>query len=236
MGIFTGRLSSARPFTGTGPLLFSLAGLLALPLGGCDGKKEGADPGIQLSKPKCDDDEGCAKGFICKPEGDKKYCFKGERTAEEKAKMKADKEAERKRKLEARKPSKPKDGESTLTVRLCPAFVNTINATGTIHAKHKETNRYHALHMSQELREEEWATEFTFPSLPLGKYNVWVDYGIVVKNRPDVVKLKCHEKAKPCEKEIVREMEVIAYDKSYKPGAKDKDGKPVYKDCDFVAE
>lgn len=205
---------------------------LTLAFAGCGGK-EGGDSGIAMSKAKCEADEECAKGFICNPEGDKKVCVKGERTAEEKAKAKAEAE---KKKAEANKPKGPKEGESTLTVRICPAFVNTLNATGTIHAKNVETGDYKALHMSLMLKEEEWATEFTFPSLPPGKYDVTVDYGIVVKNRPDTVKLKCHKKAKPCRDEIVRQMEVVPFDKAYKPGAKDKDGKPIYKDCDFIAE
>lgn len=216
-------------------LILSLAAASALSLSGCDKKKDD-DLGIALSKAKCAADDECADGFICETDGDDKVCKKGERSAEEKAKMAADEKAKKAAEAEAKKPKGPKEGESTLTVRLCPGFINTLNATGTIHAKHQETGKYHPLHMSLELKEGEAETEFTFPSLPLGKYDVTVDYGILVKGRPDVVKLKCSKKAEPCRDEIIREMEVVAFADTYKPGAKDKDDKPVYKDCDFDAE
>jgi len=166
------------------------AALACLTVLGCQKSEEG--PGRFLSAAACETDEKCADGYIC-TDG---TCQKGERSAEEIAAKKAA-EAKKTAEEEAAK-QRPKDGEGRLIVRICPGFKNTPEAIGTLIATHQETKRRHLLHMAMEAPELGWQMEFTFRSLPLGTYDVTADYGIQKGGVPDVVRLECDPKAKPC--------------------------------------
>ena len=76
-----------------------------------------------------------------------------------------------------------------------------------------------------------------FWSLPVGQYEVTATYGIQVRGRAEVVKLKCHDKVKKaeCKDEVTRLMEVVPLDKM-PPPEMDKEGKPVKKACDWIVE
>ena len=196
---------------------------------GCDGKKEDPYAKFKTAPAPCETDSNCIKGFICK---DKK-CTKGERSAAELAE-KAKTEAEAKKKAAAKK-NAVKPGEGRLYVRLCPGFKNTPSAIGTVMAVHQETKKRHPLHLALLTPEGGWKTEYRYPSLPLGKYDVTANYGVNVRGKVEVVNLKCDPKAKPCRDKTIREMEVVL--PADEPAReKGPDGKPKFKACDWVAE
>lgn len=209
---------------GMRPLL--LASLVALVA--CEGNKPDANKFITAAS--CDDDKGCAEGFICQ-EG---KCQKGQRSPEEiAAAKKAELEAKQKA-LAARRETKP--GEGRLSVRICPFFKNTMESIGTIKAIHQETGKIHYLDMAMEADELGYQDVFTFYSLPLGKYDVEASYGIQVKGVPETHPLKCDEKIrKKCRNEMIREVEVVLPENE-PPVEKDKEGKPIKQACDFSAE
>lgn len=210
--------------------------ILPLFLSTACGESQPEDRTAKYFKASCQSDDDCAKDRICqKNEKGEGTCEKGERSAAEKAaKEKAAIEA-RKAKAEAKKQTKP--GEGRLTMRVCPVFKNTPEAIGTITAKHLETNQESYLHMAQEVVDGGWEDEFTFWSLPPGKYEVTASYGIQVRGTPQVVKIKCHEKVKKdeCKDEVIRLVEVVPLDQM-SPPEKDKDGKIIKKPCDWLAE
>ncbi len=199
---------------------------------GCDGGQSQEDRIKALQSPaKCTTDKNCAKGFIC---SDKKICAKGERSAAEKAA--ADK-AEEKTRMDAIAAKKAvKSGEGRLHVRLCPVFKNTPEALATIVATHQKTKKKHSLNLAMVVPDGGWQDEFTFPSLPLGTYDVGITYGIQSRGRPDVVAIKCHKKAKPCRDEIIRELEVVLPKDAPPIKFDKKTKKPIKRPCDFLAE
>lgn len=202
---------------------------LLLALVGCEKSGEDARSKILGAPAPCETDKACADGFICQ---DNK-CQKGARSAEE---IKAQKAAEAKKKAEEKAAERAvKPGEGRLTVRICPGFKNTPESIGTIIAVNQETGKRHILHMAMETPELGWQMEFTFPSLPLGTYDVTADYGIQKGGVPDVVKLKCDPKAQPCRDELVREMTVVLPENE-PPREKNEKGEPKLKACDFIAE
>ena len=102
-------------------------------------------------------------------------------------------------------------------------------------AVHQETKKRHPLHLALETPEGGWKTEYRYTSLPLGKYDVTANYGVNVRGKVEVVKLKCDKKAKPCRDETIREMEVVL--PTNEPAREiGTDGKPKFKACDWVAE
>lgn len=206
-------------------IVVTLTALTAL---GC---QKTADDGKSrfLEAATCETDETCADGYIC-TEG---RCKEGKRSAEEIAAKKAA-DAKEKAEAEAAK-NRPKDGEGRLIVRICPGFKNTPEAIGTLIATHQETKSRQLLHMAMEAPELGWQMEFTFRSLPLGTYDVTADYGIQKGGVPDVVRLECDPKAKPCRDKTIREMTVVL-PKDEAPRKKNDKGEIELKACDFVAE
>ncbi len=196
----------------------------------------GEDRSAKYFKAACKVDDDCAKDNVCKKnEKGEGTCEKGERSAaDEAARKKAEIEA-RKAKEEAKKQTKP--GEGRLEMRVCPVFKNTPEAIGTITAKHIESGKEHFIHMAQVVVDGGWEDQFTFWSLPLGKYEVKASYGIQVRGRAEVVDIKCHEKIKKdeCKDEVIRLVEVVLPEQM-PPPEKDKDGKVLKKPCDWLAE
>lgn len=184
-----------------------------------------------FGKAKCETDEDCAEGFICED----KACSAGARSPEEIAKAKQ--AALEKRQAEEARKTATKPGEGRLVVRICPGYKNTPESIGTIVATHQETKEKHFIDLALRVSDGGWESEFTFYSLPLGKYDVTASYGIQVRGQPDGVhKLKCHEEAKKgCRDEVVREFEVLL-PKDTPPPAKYPDGRHQMKDCDWSAE
>ena len=204
--------------------------VLALSLVGCNDKAQSKFDKFKTAPADCKTDEDCAKGFICT---DKK-CLTGERSAAELAEKRKAKQQAEQAKLAKKFEIKP--GEGRLKVRICPGFKNTPEALGTIIAIHQETKKKHFLHLARETKEFYWETEFIFPSLPLGTYDVTADYGIQKGGRPDVVRLKCDKKAKPCRDENIREMTVVLPKDEPPPPKPKEPGKKAYKPCDWTAE
>lgn len=200
---------------------------VATALAGCQEKS----PTYSAKAASCEVDKDCAKGFICT----EKKCVKGERSAKEKAAIeKARIEAVRKKRAAA---NKVKPGEGRLHVRICPGFQNTPESVGTIIATHTETKKKHLLHLALVVPDTGWETEFKFPSVKPGLYEVQAQYGIQVKGKAEVVDLKCHSKVdkKQCKDGSIRLIEVVTPDKE-PPVEKDKDGKVIRRPCDFIAE
>ncbi len=211
-------------------LTLGLIALFTLPLLACDGpsSQDRLNSAI-FDAADCEKDNDCIKGFICK----EKKCQKGKRSAAEKAANRKAKANAKRKKEQARKMVKP--GEGRLHVRLCPAFKNTPESIGTIVAVNQETKARHMVHLATETPDLGYQSVFSFYSLPLGKYDVTCSYGIQVRGIPDVQKMKCDKKAKPCRDELVREMEVVLPANEPKPELNDK-GKVKMKPCDFQAE
>lgn len=196
---------------------------------GCSAAKD-EEPEWKKNPVVCEDDSKCAKGFVCTD----KICQPGERSA-------AELEARRKSEAaatadEATAPKAPEAGHGRLRVRICPGFKRTIESIGTLAAVHQETKKRHLIHLAMYVEEGDIESEFTFPNLPLGMYDVTARYGVQIKRQPpETVQLKCHEKAKPCRDGVIRELEVIPPEKE--PPVKMTDaGTPEKKDCDFWAE
>ena len=208
--------------------------VFALCLAACgNGSKE--DPASKFLKASCKSDDACAEGFVCQITDGNGTCVKGERSkADQAAKAKAEAE-ERARKEAAKRETKP--GEGRLEARICPLFKNTPEAIGTLIAKHVETGKETYIHLAREVPDGSWQDVFTFWSLPVGQYEVTATYGIQVRGRAEVVKLKCHDKVKKaeCKDEVTRLMEVVPLDKM-PPPEMDKEGKPVKKACDWIVE
>ena len=82
--------------------------------------------------------------------------------------------------------------------------------------------------LQMETAKDTTQSEFTFYSLPLGKYEVYANYGVQVNGQFDTHRLKCDPKAKkrPCENEQLRVVEVVL----------PKDMKTEKLECDWIAE
>ena len=208
-----------------------LAAIVATSLAvGCSKKQEEDKPFWAKKPAPCKTDKNCADGFIC----EKDTCVEGTRSPEELARRQAAKRAKREEARRKKETTKP--GEGVLMVRICPGFKHTPNSIGTLVATHQETRKEHRLHLAHVVPEGEWHSEFKFPSLPLGKYDIKANYGILnPSGRAEVVFLKCHRKAKPCRDENIREMEPVLPEK-LPPPKLNKKGQPKLKPCDFVAE
>lgn len=209
--------------------------LLALALGGLAACDSTPKPAYAPPTAKCATDGDCAKGFICEGEGDARRCNKGERSAAHIAEAQKKALAEKEAKAAAAKAVKP--GEGRLYVRLCPGYNNTPESIGSVVAVHTETKARHILNLALALPEGGWETEFAFPSVPLGTYEVTANYGIQVRGQPDTHPLLCDEKVrKTCEQDgKVRKIEVVLPENEA-PREKDKDGTFKRRPCDFSAE
>ena len=218
------RASMVTAFTVTGALL----GLLA-----CESNKPDLKKFITAAK--CATDDDCGEGFICKAaEGGGKTCQKGERTAAERAAAQKAKREAQKAALAAKRRVKP--GEGRLRVRLCGGFKNTPESIGTVIATHQKTKKQHFIHLAREVDDLGWQEIFTFWSLPLGTYDVTVDYGIQKGGVAHTVKMKCDKRTKlPCREEVIREIEVVPPEKE-PPPQKDKEGKEKKPPCDWLVE
>ena len=161
--------------------------------------------------------------------------------------------AEKKAKAEAAKKA-VKPGEGRMIVKICPFFKNTPESVGQITAIHQETKKRHFILLNMVTPDQGYQSEFTFYSLPLGKYDVTAKYGTQTRGRHDTVDILCDAKSKlPCRcaddkktaktkkgkkakcSEKVREIQVVL-PKDEPPVKKGKDGKPEKRPCDFVAE
>ena len=184
---------------------------------------------------KCTKDDQCADDSIC-VDG---HCQKGERSIEEKRAMYAKEQAEReaKKAAEEAKRHELKPGEGRLTVRICPGYYNNDKSIASLIAVHKETGERHYLNLTREIPLDGFADLFTFPSLPLGKYDVTAKYGVIHSGGvPDNLLLNCYKDViKQCKDGQVREMEVVLPE-NLPPVKKNKEGKPIPPPCDFWME
>jgi hypothetical protein len=156
----------------------------------------------------CKSDEDCLAKWIC----EEQFCVKGKRDIKElEAKALEEQQRKAKEKEDAfKRKTTTKPGEGRMTVKLCPFFRNTDVAVGTIYATHQQTKQKFMLAMHLETPKYLEKSEFTFYSLPLGKYDVYLDYGIEGGGRFDVKKMKCDPKNKGiCQDETTREIEVV---------------------------
>jgi hypothetical protein len=156
----------------------------------------------------CKTDEDCLSKWICEDQ----FCVKGKRDPKElEAKALEEQQKKAKEKEEALKRKQTtKPGEGRMTVKLCPFFRNTDVAVGTIYATHQDSKQKFMLAMHLETPKYVEQSEFTFYSLPLGKYDVHLDYGIEGGGRFDVTKMKCDPKNKGiCKDETTRVIEVV---------------------------
>lgn len=212
-----------------------LLAVLLTGLAGCQKPEEtqAAAKDGRKNPPICQWDEDCFKeGFVCNDA----RCVKGTRTPEQKAaiqalrdKMKAKEEAE----AEARRPPGPDEGR--LWFRVCPFYRKTPQAVAEITATHKETGKVFTLRLEELLRMDELRSEFAFPKVPIGEYDVVADYGIRDGAGREMVRLKCDKKAKPCRDGEVREVTVVPIDQEPPPKA-DAEGKTIKRPCDWIAQ
>lgn len=203
-------------------------------LAACESNKPDVNKFVTAAK--CASDDDCGEGFICKDaEGGGTTCQKGERTPAELKAAKQAKLAARKAERDAKRAVKP--GEGQMKLRLCGGFKNTPESIGTIVAVHQESKQKHFIHLAREVDDLSWEEFFTFWSLPLGKYDVTVDYGIQKGGVANTVKMKCDARTKlPCRDEVIREVEVTLPPKEAPAPAKDKDGKEIKPPCDWLVE
>ncbi|MBV70134.1 MAG: hypothetical protein CMH52_02205 [Myxococcales bacterium] len=201
---------------------------------GCSGDKKDKDGlddrfAAMIKVKPCKDDNECIKGTIC-TDG---KCQKGKRSeAELKAKKK---ELEEKAKKAQVNRNKVKAGEGRLKVRICPFYKNTSNSSASLFAENQKTKKKHWLALHNQTPPDGLQTVFTFPSLPLGNYDVTLRMGVRVRGQHDLTDMNCHPKAKPCRGGTVREMDVIL-PKDEPPAELKEDGSEKLPPCDFVAE
>ena len=225
----------------------SLAFLVVGGLTACNKTAEEQANRFKTMAAPCKSDGDCAKDHICR----EKKCTKGKRTKAEIAALKKA-IAEKKAKAEAAKKA-VKPGEGRMIVKICPFFKNTPESVGQITAVHQETKKRHFILLNMVTPEAGYQSEFTFYSLPLGKYDVTAKYGTQKRGRHDTVDILCDPKAKlPCRcvdegkdakkkgkkakcPKKIREIEVVL-PKDEMPVKKGKDGKPEKRPCDWVAE
>ena len=183
----------------------------------------------------CQWDEDCANAkYICMYE----KCVKGERTEEARKAIAAQRKAdEEKARLKAEVDRPPGPGEGRLMVRVCPFVKRTGQFTAQVTARNKATGQATVLTLEDLLRPDQVQSEFLFRKLPVGDYEVTVDYGVKVGTKRDVVQLACDKKAKqPCAKDkLTRLMTVVPVDQEPPPKL-GENGKPEKKPCDWVAE
>lgn len=177
----------------------------------------------------CKTDKDCLKGHICKDTS----CVKGERSAAEIAAKRQVEEAAAKKAMEARNKLKP--GEGRLKVRICPFYKNTNGSSAMLLAEHQKTKKRHFLALHNRIEPDGIGQIFTFPSLPLGSYDVTLKMGVRVRGQHDLSDMNCHPKTKPCREGTIREMDVIL-PKNEPPPELKEDGTPEPPPCDFVAE
>jgi hypothetical protein len=211
-------------------VMAALAGFVA-----CESNKPDVNKFVTAAK--CTSDDNCGEGFICKDaEGGGMTCQKGARTAAEKKAAKKAKYAAKKAARDARRAAKP--GEGRMQLRLCGGFKNTPESIGTIIAVHQETKKRHFIHLAREVDDLGWEEFFAFWSVPLGKYDVTIDYGVQKGGVASMVKMKCDARTKmPCRDEVIREVEVVlAETPMAAPLPKNKEGKVIKPACDWLVE
>jgi|LauGreDrversion4_2_1035121.scaffolds.fasta_scaffold83901_2 hypothetical protein len=199
----------------------TLSALLCALLSGCNSEKKKVRGG------SCKVDDDCADGWICDPE---RFCTPGQRDASELAAREraALEERERQRKEREAERNETQRGEGRLSVKICPFFKNVSDSVGSVIAVHTETKRRHILSLQMETAKGNSRSEFTFPSLPLGKYELTANYGIQVNGVFDTHPLKCDPKGtrRACVNDGTRVVEVVLPDQEPK----------VELECDWVAE
>ncbi len=217
--------------------ILSLAGALAgcKPEGGADGKKTEGDT---IKNPAiCHWDEDCIKpGTICQ-DG---RCDVGTRTPEQKAAIQALRDKQKaKAEAEAEKNRPPGPNEGRLWFRVCPFYKKTPFAVAEITATNKASGQQFKMRLEEVLRMDELRSEFAFPKVPIGDYEVVADYGIRDgagdKAGAQMVRLKCDKKAKPCRDGLIREVTVVPVDQE-PPEKKDAKGATIKRPCDWIAE
>jgi hypothetical protein len=199
-------------------LSYSLLVIAILGLG-CESKK-------RPTGPYCKSDEDCAGGWIC----NSNHCTRGERSQAEIQRKEAKKDAEKERKRKAKKAARTqtKEGEGKVSFKICPFFKNTFASVGSIVATHTKTKKREIISLQMETDKDTTQSEFTFYSLPLGKYEVYANYGVQVNGQFDTHRLACDPKAtkRPCENKQLRVVEVVL----------PKDMKKDKLECDWIAE
>ena len=174
----------------------------------------------------CKSDEDCLGGWIC----EEQFCTPGERSAAEladkKEALKKAREAKKKA-LEAEK-TKTKPGQGRVSFKICPYFRNVSGSVGSIIATHTETKERAIISLQMETEKNMQRDEFTFYSLPLGRYEVIANYGVQVDGKFDTHRLKCDPKGtkRACKGDEVRIVEVVTPDKMSKDSL----------ECDWTAE
>ena len=194
--------------------------MLSASLFACQGKKKPTGA-------YCKGDSDCAEGWICEAS----YCAQGERDQKEVlARKKAKQEAKEKRRKEREiKKRQTKPGEGRVTFRICPFFKNTSDSVGSIGLIHLETKKREIMSLQMEVTKDSMQSEFTFYSIPLGKYEVYATYGVESNGRFDTHRLKCDPKVttRPCKNDELRIVEVVL---------PENDVKKIRPDCDWIAE
>ena len=174
----------------------------------------------------CKTDEDCISKWICEEE----FCVRGKRSEQELAKKAAledKKQQEAKEEIRKRKES-TKPGEGKMYVKLCPFFRNTDIAVGTVYAVNQTSKQKYMLQMHLETPKNIEQSEFTFFSLPLGKYDVYLEYGIESQGRFDTSKMKCDPKNKGvCKDGYIREIEVVL---------PENEKQVKERECDWIAQ
>ncbi|MBM4290812.1 MAG: hypothetical protein FJ138_04720 [Deltaproteobacteria bacterium] len=202
--------------------LIAVAALLCLSaLSACNSEKKKVRGG------SCKVDDDCAEGWICDPE---RFCTPGQRSAEElAARERAEAEArQRQRQTRVEQEMTTQKGEGRLSVKICPFFKNVSDSVGSVIAVHADTKRRHILSLQMETPKGNMRSEFTFPSLPLGKYTLTANYGIQVNGVFDTHPLKCDPKAtrRECVDGGTRVVEVVLPERDVKAAL----------ECDWIAE
>ena len=198
---------------------------------GCGGEQAGQPTQKKAADCKADDD--CVRKFICK----NGQCIKGKRTQAEIMKMRAEKarkDAEKRKKRLAKR-NKVKPGEGRLRVRICPFFKNTSNASSSLYAVHQKTKKKHSISLHLETPENAAQSVYTFPSLPLGTYDISLKMGVQIKGTHDLTEMNCHPDGRPCRGGTIREMKVVLPSQE-EPLEKKEDGSFKLPSCDFLAE
>lgn len=237
--------SSARlPHAGTAARLQGLVAVMLLGVAGlvacqkADDKAAAKAPEAPVPS-SCTWDEDCkSEKLICMYD----KCVKGERTPEAKkaieAQRKADEEKAR-QKAEEERPPGPNEGR--LLVRVCPFVKKTGQLTARVYAKNKATGETKTLQIEDVLPSGALQSEFAYRKLPVGDYEVTVDYGVKVGDRRDVVTLKCDRREadarkQPCAKDGLTRLMTVVPVAAEPPPKIDENGKPEKKPCDWFAE
>ncbi len=202
------------------------------------GDKAAVKPAESPLPPSCAWDEDCKNPlYICMYD----KCVKGERSEESKKAIAEQRQADaEKARLKAEDERPPGPGEGRLATRICPFVKKTGQLTARIYAKNKASGQVSTLQLEDILPSGAIQSEFVYRKLPLGDYEVTVDYGVKVGDRRDVVTLKCDKRdyktRQPCLKDgLTRTMTVVPPDQEPAPKL-DENGKTEKKPCDWFAE